>query len=60
MVIEDKVTARDAALVFNVKPTMVWKLVREVRRAERSYDSIRSKQEDRKLKRAEAAEVVAR
>ena len=43
MVIKDGVTARDAALVFNVKPTMVWKLVRDVRRAERSYDSIRSK-----------------
>ena len=60
MVIEDGVAPRDAALVFNVKPSMVWKLIREVRRAERSYDSIRSKQEDRKHKRAEAAAVVAR
>ena len=60
MVVKDGVTPRDAALLFNVKPTMVWKLVREVRLAERSYDSIRSKQEGRKQKRAEAAAVVAR
>ena len=60
MVIRDGVTPKDAALVFNVKPNMVWKLVRDVRRAGHSYDSIRSKQEARKHKRAEAAAVVAR
>ena len=60
MVVGDGVTPRDAALVFNVKPVMVWKLVREVRLAEHSYDCIRSKQEGRKHKRAEAAVVVTR
>ena len=60
MVIKDRVTPMDAALVFNVKPTMVWKLVREVRLAEHSFDSIRRQQEVCKHKQAEAAAFVAR
>ena len=50
MVIEDGVKPRDAALVFNVKPRMVWNLVHKVRLVKNSYDSIREKQEMRKLK----------
>ena len=50
MVIEDGVKPRDAALVFNVKPRMVWNLVHKVRLDKHSYDSIREKQEMRKLK----------
>ena len=59
MIVEDGVKPRDAALVFNVKPTMVWSLMRKVKTEELAVDSIRQRQEARKAKRAEAAEVVA-
>ena len=48
MVIDEGVKARDAALVFNVKPRMVWTLVRKVRSMEHSFASIREQQETRK------------
>ena len=59
MVIEEGIAARDAALVFNVKPRMVWKLVHQVRCLEQSYNSIRERQETRQHQREQAAEFVA-
>ena len=43
MVVEEGVKPRDAALVFNVKPTMVWSLVRKVKAEELAINSIRQK-----------------
>ena len=49
MVIDEGVKPRDAALIFNVKPRMVWTLVYQVKLVKHSHESIREKQEMRKL-----------
>ena len=59
MVIEEGVTQREVAQLYNVKPALIYRLVKSVRLAKNSYDVLTKVDDAREARRAEIKQCVS-